>query len=379
MELNTLCRKYKAEFEGHQYNICIGENIIIDNLIETLDKKTRNKNVLLVFDSFFKDKICAKVQVFLSRAGYKVYTYPMVAGKHNKTISEAIKIYELLEANELSRDSTIIALGGGVIGDLAGFVASTYHRGINFIIIPTTLTGMIDSSIGGKVAINFRKTINAIGNYYHPLLNVVDFGFIKSLPQRDFKAGLAEIIKCAIINDKELFDYLEVNSKGILDRDEESLFHVMCRAIEIKLKHVSGDVREQNKRLKLNYGHTLGHSIETSTDILQEVYRHGEGVSLGMVGAALLAEEYFQMKNTVLEAHERILTQYGLPIKVKAKEISFERKVLIEDCMLNIHKDKKKKEGRLRFILSNEIGRCEVCNDVSDNMIRKAFDYLIKE
>ncbi|MCF7907805.1 MAG: 3-dehydroquinate synthase [Candidatus Omnitrophica bacterium] len=379
MDQETIFKKiYNVELNQDKYDIVIGKGLLETAVLEALEKRTKNKNVVFVFDVFFQDRSNAFID-FLSKAGYKVYPYYMVAGKHNKTISEAIKIYEILEANSLSRDSTIVALGGGVLGDLAGFVASTYHRGMKLINIPTTLTAMIDSSIGGKVAINFRKTINAIGNYYHPIANVIDFKFISTLPQRDFKAGLAEIIKCAIINDKELFDYLKSNSQKILDRDEDSLFNIMCRAIEIKLVHVSGDVKEKNERLKLNYGHTLGHSIEISTDVLEEIYRHGEGVSLGMVAAAFLARKYFGQGQDILDAHEEILNQYGLPTRVHAKDIGFEYKSLIEECMRNVHKDKKKKDNKLRFILPDEIGKCQVYDRVADDAIREAFVYLIKE
>jgi 3-dehydroquinate synthase len=374
-----LPKKYRAEFSEHKYDIIVGTDDIAADIIECLQAKTLNQNVALVFDTFFQNSVYPVLKKGLSAAGYKVYPYPMQAGKHNKTISEAMKIYELLETNLLSRDSTMIALGGGVIGDLAGFVASTYHRGINLIAVPTTLTAMIDSSIGGKVAINFRKTINAIGNYYHPILNIIDFQFIDSLSQRDFKAGLAEIIKCAVIDDEELFDFLSLESQKVLDKNELVLSHIMRRAIEIKLKYVSGDIREQGKRLKLNYGHTLGHAVEVSTDVLEEVYRHGEGVSLGMVGAAFLALNRLKQGKEILLAHEDILFKYGLPTKVFAEEAGFIRRDLIEECMSNIYKDKKKHSNSLRFILPNRIGDCGIYNDLSEAAILEAFNYIIGE
>jgi 3-dehydroquinate synthase len=290
-----------------------------------------------------------------------------------------MRIYELLESNDFARDSTMIAVGGGVIGDLAGFVASTYLRGMNLVHVPTTLTGMIDSSIGGKVAINFRKTVNAIGNYYHPILNIIDLHFINTLPERDFKSGLAEIIKCSIICDKELFDYLDTNSTEILNREESFLLKIFSRAIEIKLDHVKDDIKEQSKRLKLNYGHTLGHAIETSTGVFEEVYRHGEGVSIGMVGEAFIAKEYMNHHDGILYKHEEILQKYWLPIRVESNKIGFDRSKLLNECMRNVWKDKKKKGNKLRFILPVDIGRCEVYSDITDELIERAFDYLIRE
>jgi len=374
---NSIYKTQEVKLDNSHYKILIGRNLLPESLVANLDVKTENKKVILVFDSFLKKRVGGEIYDSLKNAGYEVYTHPMKSGKHNKTIDEVVDIYKLLEKRSFSRDSTVVAIGGGVVGDLAGFVASTYLRGINFIQIPTTLMGVIDSSIGGKVAINFGKTINAIGNYYHPILNITDLGFIESLPERDYLSGLAEIIKCAIISDKELFEYLDSNTQAILNRKQEELLHIISRTIEIKLDHVSGDTKEQNKRLKLNYGHTMGHSIEISTDSTKEIYRHGEGVSLGMVGAAFLAEKYFGKKG-ILEKHEEILTKFGLPIKVDTKKIKFKRDHLIAECLQNIYKDKKRKGNRLRFVLSEEIGQSAVYNDVPDGKITEAFDYLIK-
>ncbi len=372
-----LYKDYAIELDGSKYSLYLGRGIIYDLILETLNTKTNNKDVIIVFDSIFDEKI-QHLNSLLKQNGYNVYKYSMVAGKHNKTFSEAMKIYEVLESNELARDSTMIALGGGVIGDLAGFVASTYYRGMNLIHVPTTMTAMIDSSIGGKVAINFRKTINAIGNYYHPILNVVDCDFLDTLPMRDYIAGLAEIIKCAVIADEKLFRFLEENSDSILNQDdEEKILYIMSRTIEIKLDHVTKDVKEQGKRLKLNYGHTLGHSIEVATFVLEELYRHGEGVSLGMTGAAYIAEKYFKTDGEILSRHENILRKYNLPVRVNIKDTNFEYDTLLNDCMSIVNKDKKRKNNKLRFVLCEEIGKCGVYNDISESLTRDAFKYLI--
>ncbi|OHA94159.1 MAG: 3-dehydroquinate synthase [Candidatus Zambryskibacteria bacterium RIFCSPHIGHO2_12_FULL_38_34] len=377
MKNGTIYKTYKVELDDSRYNILVGRNLLSESLVENLNNKTKNKKVVLIFDPFFKDKVYGKICPTLKDSGYEVYTYALKSGKHNKTINKVVDIYTLLEKKNLSRDSTIVAIGGGVIGDLTGFVASTYLRGINFIQVPTTIMGMIDSSIGGKVAVNFGKTINAIGNYYHPILNIIDLELLESLSERNYISGLAEIIKCAIISDRELFEYLDSNSQAICNRKQDELLHIMCRTVEIKLEHVSGDTREQDKRLKLNYGHTMGHSIEISTDVSKEVYRHGEGVSLGMVGAAFLAERYFPKKNNVLKKHEAILAKYGLPIKVDSKKIGFKRDRLIKECLENILKDKKRKDNRLRFVLAEKIGLSGVYSNMPDSYIIEAFNYLI--
>ncbi len=379
MKKNLLLHKtYDVRLDNSRYNILVGKNLLPTSLIENLNHKTNNKKVLLISDIFFKNEISSKIFDSLKSSGYEIHAYFMKSGKHNKTLNKVINIYKLLEKENFSRDSTIITLGGGVIGDMAGFVASTYLRGINFIQIPTTLMAMIDSSIGGKVAINLGKTINAVGNYYHPMINIIDLKFIESLSERDLKSGLAEIIKCAIISDKELFQYLNSNVQAILGRKEKELLHIICQTIKIKIDHVSGDVHEQNKRLKLNYGHTMGHSIEISTDLSKEVYRHGEGVSLGMVGVAFIAEKYFPKSSDILDQHEAILTKYNLPITVDTKKIKFKRKHLIEECLKNIYKDKKKKNNQLRFVLTEKIGQSRVYSDIPEKYIIDSFNYLIK-
>lgn len=370
-------KSYTVELDGNEYSLHLGRGIVDNLILETLQEKTNNEDVIIVFDSIFEKKI-EIMDALLKKNGYNVYKYSMNAGKHNKTFHEAMKIYEVLETNELARDSTMIALGGGVIGDLAGFVASTYYRGMNLIHVPTTLTAMIDSSIGGKVAINFRKTINAVGNYYHPILNVIDCDFFETLPMRDYIAGMAEIIKCAIIADNSLFEFLEKNSESILNQDDlEKLLFIMSRTIEIKLNHVTKDVKEQGKRLKLNYGHTLGHSIEISTCALEELYRHGEGVSLGMVGAAYIAEKHFKIDKKVLIKHETILKKYKLPIRVDIKNTKFKYDKLLENCMLTVSKDKKRKNNKLRFVLCKKIGEAGVYDDITRKLTKDAFEYLI--
>jgi len=375
---DRITKKYTVSLDKSTYDIIIGRDIV-PIIGKFLNETTNDKRVLIVIDDYFREKVLIPLVQELSGAGFSSHVHNFEAGKQNKNINEAMKIYEILESNDFARDSTIVAIGGGVIGDLAGFVASTYFRGMNFIQVPTTLTAMIDSSIGGKVAINFRKTVNAIGNYYHPLLNVIDLNFIDTLPGRDFKAGLAEIIKASIICDSNLFDYLNNNCTKVMSLEEEVMLEIFSRAIEIKLKHVKDDVKEENIRLKLNYGHTLGHAIEMSTGVFEEIYRHGEGVSLGMVGAAHIAREYFIQGNHILERHEEILRKYELPIRVESKKIGFARGNLTKECLRNIQKDKKRKGNKLRFILPAGIGKCEVFNDIDEKLIEGAFDYLISK
>ena len=207
-------KEIKADLDEFSYSIIIGRGLL-ENVTEFIENSTKNKKVLIVSDVFFQNSVSKKIKDTLLKSGYEVFEYYMDAGKGNKNINEVLKIYGILEENNLARDSSLIAIGGGVIGDLAGFVSSTWLRGMNLIHIPTTLMAMVDSSVGGKTAINFRQTINAIGSYYHPIVNIMDMDLIDMLSERDYSSGVAEVIKCAIINDSNLYSYLIENNKEI--------------------------------------------------------------------------------------------------------------------------------------------------------------------
>ena len=372
-------KKLNVNFDNFNYPIIIGKNIT-NNLCKFIKSRTKNNKVVIISDDFFKENIFDSLEKILIDADFKVYSYFMDAGKGNKSFDEVMEIYNLLEKNNIARDSTIIALGGGVIGDLAGFVASTWYRGMNLVHIPTTLTAMVDSSVGGKVAINLNKTINAIGNYHHPILNLIDLNFIKTLSDRDYKAGMAEVIKCAIIKDETFFNYLIENSEKILQREERSLIDIINRTIEIKIEHVTGDVREGRQRLMLNYGHTLGHAIEISTEKNgEESFRHGEGVAIGIMAVAHIANKYFSLDGELENRFKNIFKLYDLPICVQSSDIGFDRESLILNCIKNVKNDKKRINNRLRLILSKEMGEASAYNNVPFSLIEDAFENIIQK
>ncbi len=369
--------KKEVVFDRSSYPLLIGRGTLTE-LAGLLAERTRNRDVLIVYDNYFEASINDKLAASLRAAGFRVLLHPLEGGKVNKNINEALKIYGLLESQDFSRDSTLIAVGGGVVGDLGGFVASTYLRGINLVHVPTTLMAMIDSSLGGKVAINFRKTINAIGSYYHPIINLIDLDFIDALPLRDYRAGLAEAIKCAIIADANFFQFLLGRRVAILKKEEADLLKVIERSIEIKIEHVTGDVHEGGARLKLNYGHTLGHAIEVSTVTEKgDTYRHGEGVALGIMAAVFIARNHLGLTDETAAAQQRIFEQYQLPVSVDSTKIGFDRGVLIKECLRNVKKDKKRKDHAIRMVLVKEIGRSTVYNDVPFALIEQAFQATI--
>jgi len=366
-----------VDLDYQHYDIIIGRGILSD-LPRLLSEQTKNKKVIIVSDTFFRDTLGKQLKERLTENGFKCFEYYMNAGKENKNFNEILKIYGILEEYDFARDSTLIALGGGVVGDLAGFVASTWLRGMNLVHIPTTLLAMVDSSIGGKVAINFRKTINGIGNYYHPILNLIDLDLVDTLPDRDLKSGLAEVIKCAIIDDVDLCTYMVENYREILARDEERIVKCIYDSIKIKLKYVSGDVREGHKRLHLNYGHTLGHSIEISTERNgKEQLRHGEGVSIGTIAVAHIADNYLHDVHT-LEDYIELFGLFDLPVFVDSQKLGFNREQLLAECIKNVNKDKKRINNKLRLILSEKRGSASVYSDVPFEYVEKAFNYIIR-
>jgi len=369
--------KVEVPFGVNGYEVIIGRNIV-NTIIGYLNKNTKDKKVLIVSDTFFEEGVVSALKKQLFNADYNVFNYSFNGGKNNKNFNEILKIYGVLEENDFARDSTIIAIGGGVIGDLAGFIASTWYRGMNLIHVPTTLMAMVDSSIGGKVAINFRDTINAIGNYYHPVLNIIDLDFIDTLPERDYRSGIAEVIKVAIINDIDFFNYLECSSEKILTRNELDVTKLIGRSIDIKINHVKGDVHESGKRLLLNFGHTLGHAIEVSTVINGcESYRHGEGVSIGIMAALYIAEQHIGFKNSTTLLIESIFKAYGLPTLVDSSLLGIKREKLLKICVKNVKKDKKRKDNKLRVILANKIGKATVYHDVPFSVVEDAFDRIV--
>ena len=375
---NKVLNTIPVAFGESEYDIVIGRNII-GSIVDFLNSNTKDKKVLIVSDSFFDDSITKQLSEDMSAAGYNVFLYSFNGGKDNKNFNELLKIYAILEENDLARDSTLIAIGGGVIGDLAGFIASTWYRGMSLIHVPTTLMAMVDSSIGGKVAVNFRDTINAIGNYYHPRLNIIDLDLIDTLSDRDYRSGIAEVIKVAVINDKNFFNYLQENSDVILARKEDDVVKFVSRAIEIKIDHVSGDVREGSKRLLLNYGHTLGHAIEISTVVNdRESYRHGEGVSIGIMAALNIGRVHIGMDEEAINKVEDLFKMYDLPTFVDSKLLGLERESLLDKCTRNVQKDKKRKDNKLRVVLADKIGAASVYHDIPFELIEKTFEHIVR-
>jgi 3-dehydroquinate synthase len=292
----------------------------------------------------------------LRSRGVEVMSVVLADGERHKDAATLVRIYDALAEHRCDRKTTLIALGGGVVGDLAGFAAATYMRGIPFIQVPTTLLAQVDSSIGGKTGINHALGKNMIGAFYQPRLVLADTQVLKTLPAREFAAGLAEVIKHGLVRDAAFFAWLEQNMRQLLDGDPQALAHAVRRCCEIKAAVVAEDERETGVRALLNFGHTFGHAIESGLGY--GTWLHGEAVAAGMVMAADLSQRLGYIAPADVERIVALLKLARLP--TVAPDIASGRMLALMAA------DKKAEGGRLRFVLLDAIGAASVHADVPE-------------
>jgi len=290
----------------------------------------------------------------LSAAGIEAVSLVLPDGEEFKTLPWASHLYDRLMEERFDRKCALVALGGGVIGDLTGFVAATYMRGIPFVQAPTTLLSQVDSSVGGKTGVNHPLGKNMIGAFYQPRLVTADVDTLNTLPREEFLSGMAEVVKYGVIWDAEFFGFIEANRGAILDKEPVALTHIIKRSCEIKALVVGRDERESGLRAILNYGHTVGHAVESLTNYTG--YRHGEAVSIGMAVAAGLAHRMGLCDAGVPERVEALLFSLGLPVK-------FPRDLKPGAVLESIGHDKKAEGGKVRFVLPKRIGEVVITPD----------------
>jgi 3-dehydroquinate synthase len=306
----------------------------------------------------------ASVLESLAGAGFTVTTVELPEGEAAKTLAVASDGWDACVAARLDRSSTILALGGGAVGDLAGFVSATYMRGTNFVQLPTTVLAQVDASSGGKTAIDHPKGKNLIGAFHQPRLVVVDTATADSLPAREFRSGLAEVVKHGIVLEAAYFEDVEASADALAAREPATVDRIIAGSCRLKASVVERDERESALRMVLNYGHTIGHAIEAATGFAQ--LTHGEAVSLGIAAEAALAVRLGLASAATRERQERLLACLGLPIRMGALD---PRVVL--DAMAH---DKKGRDGRVPFVLAPEIGSFKVVTDVQAEDVRAALD-----
>ncbi len=300
----------------------------------------------------------------LRAAGYTAHGYAVPAGETSKDLSVVARLYDWLIGNSVERRDVVLALGGGVVGDLAGFVAATVLRGIALVHLPTTLLAMVDSAIGGKTGVNHPLGKNLIGAFHQPRLTLADTATLATLPPRELRAGWAEVIKHAVIRDADLFVHLEAIADPSALRGE-ALAAVIRRAARVKIDIVNSDERETGERMLLNYGHTLGHAIEAACgygDLL-----HGEAVAIGMHLEALIAHRLGMVEAGFVERQQRLLRAYGLPTDLPPG-------MPVDDLIERTLRDKKVRAGRVRWALPQRIGAATVRDDVPETVVRAVLE-----
>ena len=361
---NRLMKKIRVNLGDRSYDICIGSNIL-GKIGSKLKSFNSSPKTAIISNPAVYRLYGKKVLNSIKSSGFDVIPVIIPDGEKYKDISIVQKIYGELLMHRLDRKSALIALGGGVIGDITGFVASTYMRGIDYIQIPTTLLAQVDSSVGGKTGVNHKLGKNMIGTFYQPKLVWIDIDILKTLPQKEFLAGLAEVIKYGVIWDAKLFEFLENSRDKILRLDKKSLTHIIKRSCEIKAKVVSKDEREAGLRAILNYGHTIGHAIETVTGYKK--YLHGEALAIGMFIEAEIAESLKLLKEKTVQRIKSLIESYGLPTKIPVR---INRNILLASMQL----DKKAVAGELKFILPERIGKVRIQKGIEGKLIRETLE-----
>jgi len=327
--------------------------------------RTRLTHAVVVTDENVEEPYAQQVGESLAKTGAALDLSVVAAGEASKSAEMADRLWQNLLNVGTDRKSVLVAVGGGVIGDLAGFVAATFARGISFIQVPTTLLAQVDSSVGGKVGINLPGAKNMVGAFWQPLGVLIDIDVLSTLPEREYRAGLAEVVKYGVILDADFFGYLEDHVDQLNARDAEVLKHVVARCCRLKADVVEADERETTgRRAVLNYGHTFCHAIEAVTGYGE--YLHGEAVAIGMLCASRLAKSLGRIDGEVTRRQFNLLTALGLPTDVPD--------VNHDDLLAAMQRDKKVEHGKLRFVLPSRMGHVELVADVSPKLAREALN-----
>jgi 3-dehydroquinate synthase len=335
---------------GHsRYPISIGPGLIANR--ELLDAHIRGRDLLIVTNTTVAHLYLEKLMSGLS--GRKVAECILPDGEQHKTLQTAGWVFDSLVGNKMNRDATVLALGGGVVGDIAGFAAACSQRGVGYAQLPTTLLAQVDSSVGGKTGVNHSGGKNLIGAFYQPICVITDTDTLATLPDRELRAGLAEVIKYGCVWDPLLFDWLDHNMAKLLARDADALTYAIARSCEIKSTVVAKDEREHNVRAILNFGHTFGHAIEAAT--AYQTFLHGEAVGLGMLIAADLSQRLGLIDAAITHRVRDILARAGLP--VEAPHIGAAKALEL------MQMDKKVLAGAIRLVLLDRLGRAIVTGD----------------
>lgn len=360
LKLQILPKKYR------DYKILIGENLLQNPAI--FASFVDNRAVFIVTNETVAPLYLKILEKTLQNAK-SVKTLILPDGEVHKNHKTLNIIYESLLAHNFERSGLLIALGGGVIGDMAGFAAATYQRGIDFIQVPTTLLAMVDSSVGGKVAINHALGKNMIGAFYQPKMVVIDTATLKTLPPREFSAGMAEVLKYGLIQDAVFFEFLSQNLEAIFNNPSSDLLEkIIFRCVQMKADIVAKDEREQGIRALLNFGHTFGHAIEAGLGY--GTFLHGEAIAVGMLMASDLSAKRGFLKSQEVQKIAEVFKSANLPINIT--------KLVAAEFLPWMRHDKKVQNSRIRLILLKKIGDAFICDNATDEEIMQSAAHFIR-
>jgi 3-dehydroquinate synthase len=356
----------------HSYEVHVGEDIL-EQLGQALTGRFSSPRCAIISDQRVASRFGERARKSLNASGFEPVLIVVPSGEKSKSLEQVGAVCEQMIAAGLDRQSFVIGFGGGVIGDISGFVAAVYHRGIPHIQVPTTLLAMVDSSIGGKTGVNTDAGKNLIGAVHHPALVIDDVDLLKTLPFRELKQGIAEIIKHAIIADREMFGLLKTLPASVFQLNDNAsnssdLKQLIRRNIEIKSRVVAADELDRNgERALLNFGHTVGHAIEQAGGYRE--FLHGEAISLGMVAAGSVSMKKAGLPAEQCQAIADLLQHYDLPIRLPPQ---FSREKIFQALPL----DKKFEGGKIRFVVTPAIGSARLASDITMDDIRQAVNSL---
>ena len=347
------------------YKIFINDNIE-KILIKSIEKIISRPKIFIVTDENVAGFILPKIKKILEEGGIETKTIIVPSGEKSKSFTGLENLIKELLVYKIERNDTLIALGGGVIGDLVGFASSIIFRGISFIQIPTTILSQVDSSVGGKTGINMKEGKNLVGSFHQPRAVISDVSLLRTLPKREIIAGYAEIIKYAILGDRDFFNWLKTNQEEILNLNNDFVAKAVEKSCLMKAKIVEEDEKENGKRAVLNLGHTFGHALEKKINSDGKGILHGEAIALGM---CLASELSYKMELCSIESKEKIIEiikNSGLPTQINDLSIDIYANEMIEIFSL----DKKRKNNTNTLILINDIGNAFIKDGISDNDVR---------
>lgn len=354
-------RVVPVKLAANSYDIFIGKDVA-GKIIEMCSSMGFSKKALIISDSNVAPLYGTWLKQLLAEAQLEAEIYVIEAGEASKSMQVAEAIYTRCIELGLDRKSPVFALGGGVVGDLAGFIAATYMRGVPFIQVPTSLLAQVDSSVGGKVAVNHKLGKNLIGAFYQPKAVFMDLNTMETLPEREIYTGLGEIIKYGIIYDEEFFQYLEENREAILQLEPEAASHMIARSCEIKAEVVAIDEKELGLRAILNFGHTAAHAIEKNTNYTR--YNHGEAVAIGMICAADISRSLGFIDDDTFNRVVKLIEDLHLPVKAEGCQA--------EALYRDTFHDKKTVGGKVKWVVMEQIGKVKTMSDIDEAIIMNA-------